>query len=61
MKNLIIIFACTIVIGQKDIATITMTGLHEAEYFDLKSKSVDETFRIFVANHFHWNPIRSTR
>ena len=56
MKNLIIIFACTIVIGQKDIATITMTGLHEAEYFDLKSKSVDETFRIFVAKPFPLEP-----
>jgi predicted alpha/beta superfamily hydrolase len=36
--------------------SITMTGLHEAEYFDLKSKSVDETFRIYVAKPFPLEP-----
>mgnify|MGYP001993940496 FL=1 len=35
---------------------VIMTGLHEAEYFDLKSKSVDETFRIFVAKPFPLEP-----
>ena len=35
---------------------VKMTGLHEAEYFDLKSKSVDETFRIFVAKPFPLEP-----
>ena len=28
---------------------VKMTGLLDAEYFDIESKSVDETFRIFVA------------
>ena len=29
--------------------TVTMTGLVDAEYFDVQSKCVGDTFRIFVA------------
>jgi hypothetical protein len=44
------ILITTLLIGSVIAQTpVKMTGLHEAEYFDLKSKSVDETFRIFVA------------
>lgn len=45
-KSIFYIFSLTIITAQKP---VEINGFHDAEYFDLKSKSVDETFRIFVA------------
>jgi hypothetical protein len=30
-------------------AAIAMNGLHESEFFDIRSESVEETFRVFFA------------
>ena len=40
------LFSLAIIMAQKP---VKINGILDAEYFDLKSKSVDETFRIFVA------------
>ena len=47
MKKIsLIILLCAATIAQ---TPVTINGFLDAEYFDLKSKSVDETFRIYVA------------
>ena len=40
------LLSLAIIMAQKP---VKINGILDAEYFDLKSKSVDETFRIFVA------------
>ena len=45
-KLIFYLFSLAIIAAQKP---VKINGILDAEYFDLKSKSVDETFRIFVA------------